>query len=1191
MPPTLPVQMRILLSHIQHSALASARHRLKVAIEKRQILVNKIQAVVEQLDAQIEAERKILDQSINSERQNLRSQNESISNRSKDKIERGQKLLQEAQAHLESNHVGAPEKVVTLGLAQTFGNASLIAGSLFGPPGYKNEAAPDLFSRLDEQLNRASEILGEIRKTKITAEIASPSGLGCFFLIVSLAASVYMAFVPNMYGARGGFGAFVFWLAIFYCGQALIRASHRWIGLRGRYNDMAYLADRVSADLNQLVAQAQAEFESRGAQLQRDYESRLRDLSSKHERRNAELDRELDDARREYHLLLSGCEKELSVQAVDAQTACEQFRAHTSYVGARWNDSAWQDWKPAQSPAFTASFGSITPNVEDLGAVYPNLDLNFPLPALIPFADGKCLLLKASGEAMAQAARCLQSVMLRLLATIPPGKVNFILIDPVGLGKNVAAMMKLTEYEESLIKSRAWTEPQHIEQRLAELTEHMETVIQKYLRTDYASIEDYNRDAKKVAEPYRALVVMDFPVNFTDTAAKRLISIAQNGPRCGVYTLIMMNTNKPTPHGFTLSELEQHSFVINHNGDSFVWQDPEFETCRLILDQPPDNILSNKIIERIGEQAREAMKVEVPFTELLADAGLGRERWWKSETARNLSVPLGPTGARKQQMLTFGEGLTHHGLIVGRPGSGKTNLMHVIITTLALAYSPHELQVYLVDFKKGVGFKPYADYKLPHAIAIAIESEREFGLSVLQGLDAEMQRRGELFRSVSVEDISEYRRKTGNKLSRLLLVADEFQEFFTHSDTIRTQSEILLDRLTRQGRAFGIHVLLGTQTLQGQNTMPKSVMNQIAVRIALQCSEEDSRIVLSHDNPAARLLSRPGEAIYNAANGLVEGNNLFQVALFTDEDRMLHLKAVAEMVGKNGNQPIIFEGNEPARPETARALNELLGQPTPAVKPKAADAWLGEPTAIRPPVRARLRRQGCSNLLVVSRDEAEGVGMIFSALFSLAAQHAPAHAQFHVVNLATADSEWFELPDQLPELLPHTVKVIGRKCLPDLLKCLSDEMNRRLRESIAEAPTVFLMIIGLQRARDLREDESDHGDDGAPARELFISLLREGPEMGVHTVAWCDSLANALRVIPRRQLREFGLRAATVMSMEDSQAFFDDGAAAKLDKPHRAIFYDDERPGVFDKFRPYGLPGPGWLQQAGARLRDRAQSQ
>src|SRR5436853_26487 len=79
------------------------------------------------------------------------------------------------------------------------------------------------------------------------------------------------------------------------------------------------------------------------------------------------------------------------------------------------------------------------------------------------------------------------------------------------------------------------TEPHHIEQRLGELTEYMETVIQQYLRTEYSTIHDYNEAAKEVAEPYRFVVVFDFPVNFTETAARRLVSIARNGARCGVY--------------------------------------------------------------------------------------------------------------------------------------------------------------------------------------------------------------------------------------------------------------------------------------------------------------------------------------------------------------------------------------------------------------------------------------------------------------------------------------------------------------------------------------------------------------------------------------------------------------------------------------------------------------------------------
>ena len=53
----------------------------------------------------------------------------------------------------------------------------------------------------------------------------------------------------------------------------------------------------------------------------------------------------------------------------------------------------------------------------------------------------------------------------------------------------------------------------------------MEVVIQKYLRNEYESIGAYNAEAE-VPEPYRFVVVANFPANFTETAARRLMSIA-----------------------------------------------------------------------------------------------------------------------------------------------------------------------------------------------------------------------------------------------------------------------------------------------------------------------------------------------------------------------------------------------------------------------------------------------------------------------------------------------------------------------------------------------------------------------------------------------------------------------------------------------------------------------------------------
>merc|ERR1711965_481923 len=108
--------------------------------------------------------------------------------------------------------------------------------------------------------------------------------------------------------------------------------------------------------------------------------------------------------------------------------------------------------------------------------------------------------------------------MTRLLATMPPSKLRFTILDPVGLGEAFAGLMHLADHDEKLINDRIWTETRHIEQRLLDITEHMETVIQKYLRNEFDSIIDYNEAAGEIAEPLRFLVVSDFPANFTDVA-------------------------------------------------------------------------------------------------------------------------------------------------------------------------------------------------------------------------------------------------------------------------------------------------------------------------------------------------------------------------------------------------------------------------------------------------------------------------------------------------------------------------------------------------------------------------------------------------------------------------------------------------------------------------------------------------
>ena len=820
----------------------------------------------------------------------------------------------------------------------------------------------------------------------------------------------------------------------------------------------------------------------------------------------------------------------------------------------------------------------------------PKEPIHTTVPAYLPFPSRCAVVLKAQNEGRQTAVAALQAMMLRFLTGLPPGKVRFTIVDPVGLGENFASFMHLADYDEKLVSARIWTEPPHIEQRLTDLTEHMENVIQKYLRNQYKSIEEYNRAAGEVAEPYRVLVVANFPANFTPDAARRLVSVMSSGPACGVCTLLSVDTRAALPRDFRLSDLEAAAFNLALEGGMFRPTDPEFAPFPMTVDRPPTPEAIAAVVRKVGQASREAARVEVPF-EFIAPPP---EKVWTGDAGKGFEVPIGRAGATRRQVFAIGRGTAQHALVAGKTGSGKSTLLHALITNLAMIYGPDEAELYLIDFKKGVEFKDYAENRLPHARVVAIESEREFGLSVLQRLDGILRERGDAFRMAGANDLAGYREYLRKKspgtavpalCPRILLVVDEFQEFFTEDDKLAQEAALLLDRLVRQGRAFGVHVLLGSQTLGGAYSLARSTIDQMAVRIALQCSEADAQLILSKDNTAARLLNRPGEAIYNDANGLVEGNDPFQVVWLSEEKREQVLAGLRDRANGSYPPPLVFEGNASADVTKNKPLARLVAG-GPAAGPPLA--WLGDPVAIKDPTAAVFRPQSASNLLLLGQHEDGALALVTSSLVSLAARLRPtAGRPITVLDGTPDDSEFADHLRRAADAIGLDGAVVERAELPAAVAELAAELDRRQSGESADRSPRFLLVHGLHRLRELRKPDDEFGfgrkgEKQATPGEHFATILRDGPPFGIHVIAWCDSLTNLHRTLDRQALKEFALRVLFQMSPADSSHLIDSPLASRLGRT-RALFVEEgsERP---EKFRPYGLAEAKWLREVGEQL-------
>jgi len=806
------------------------------------------------------------------------------------------------------------------------------------------------------------------------------------------------------------------------------------------------------------------------------------------------------------------------------------------------------------------------------------------LPVVLPRQVQAGVVIDAHPAQMHLASELVRTILWRALSAVKPGRLRLTLLDPIGHGQNFASLTALADHDPQLIGHRAWSATGQIAARLQELTQHIEDILQTCLRDRYATIEHYNREATAIEEPYRIVAAIGLPAGLNHEGYDALRALIEGGRRCGIFLILVRDLSQPWPAELPpLPETQLLRLIFDEAGE-LRHQDPELREYAIRpLDPPPQGVAA-ELAERIGQGALHAQRIEIPLRLCINPEEVDR-----GNSEKGLLIPVGRQGVGRTLDVDLGSGMRQHVLVAGKTGSGKSTLLHCLITAAALKYSPDQLHLYLLDFKKGVEFKIYAQTSLPHARVIGIESQREFGLSVLERLDEELQTRGEAFRGAGVQDLGDYRRRTGKTLPRILLVIDEFQELFVRDDRLAQECTMLLDRLVRQGRSFGLHVVLSSQSLAGTYSLPRATLGQMAIRIALQCSESDAAMILSDDNTAARLLSRPGEAIFNDAGGLIEGNEPFQVAWLESASHRAYLEEIAarhaEAMATLG-PAVVFEGNRPASWHPQLADSMLAAAATRAAGGIDGCGLIGEAVRIGPPSQLVLNDASGRNVLAVG-DPASIHAVLTSWIPTILIDGSRRSGRIPRLVLFTGQRE-NEVDHPLGSWLAEAgipAEVIRPRERPERMIELAGELAAGNApgnepgggERVAgERPLTLVIIHPLERFRDFRQDDSfgfslDASSEPSAAVALQ-TLLRDGPAAGMHTLVTCNGAETLSRWLPRSSHHDLELRLLGRLNATDSAQLMDSPEATNL-SPATMLLYDDAD-GRIEKFRMIAPPSP-----------------
>ena len=217
-----------------------------------------------------------------------------------------------------------------------------------------------------------------------------------------------------------------------------------------------------------------------------------------------------------------------------------------------WMSPSWFSWTPSLTHSHVL-LGMLRPQPNQAPGSNHNYAWDVRTPAFLPIRDAVRISHRRHDRDTALAL--VRSILLRALACTPPGKLRLSIFDPTGLGQSVSSLLELGEYDRDLIGGKVWSSTDDLRRLLGEHASHVELVIQKYLRAEYATLEEFNAAAGAIAEPYRLLVIIDAPSGFDQPAFAELHRVVENGPRCGVGTLLVTNESVESPHGVSLDSL------------------------------------------------------------------------------------------------------------------------------------------------------------------------------------------------------------------------------------------------------------------------------------------------------------------------------------------------------------------------------------------------------------------------------------------------------------------------------------------------------------------------------------------------------------------------------------------------------------------------------------------------------------
>jgi S-DNA-T family DNA segregation ATPase FtsK/SpoIIIE len=695
-------------------------------------------------------------------------------------------------------------------------------------------------------------------------------------------------------------------------------------------------------------------------------------------------------------------------------------------------------------------------------------------PVAVPLLDESHLQVSATPDGRARAEALLEGLLLRVMSHFRPGLVQLHVWD---VGRLTGAMPGL--YPLTRTGLLTVHDPGRLPQLLEELSDRIRRVHTRVLVDGHPSLRALAGSTGARSEPWIVAVLVGNRSALRDEDHRQLQRVARGGLACGVQLVLLdvpMTLNAPV-----------ETVHVGDDGAASTSMTGPHVSVRPAPPLSPTEVTA--ACHAISDEHERWRSRIGAFGDLLPP----RAEWGDMRSVAGLRAPVGFADGLPVEV-TLADG-SPHALIGGPSGSGKTNLLLTMISSMAARYGPDELEFYLLDFKEGVSFAQFAPGRrdrtwLPHArlVGVNINTDREFGLALLQFLADEMRRRAEAAKAHEVTKLEELRvADRDGRWPRIVAVIDEFQYLFSERDAVTKAATLLLEDVARRGRSQGIHLVLASQDVSGIEAFwgRPAIFEQFVLRIALP----RARRVLAELNDATLDLPR-WHAVLNHESGIKHGNEIVRIPDATGRGSVDEVqRALHEQYQAGRPEPRLFDGSRSPR------FTDLVAEPAPGADP-VPRALVGQCIDVAGSAAAvRLPAAPGRNIGVLASVAGEAVRVLGSAAGSLAGQFPPGAVDVVIAPLVAEAAEPATLLAKQFAAHGHEAEIVPLDRVRGRVDSLAAEVTARLG-GCSRRPAVVVLYAADAADTVLERDGT----------EALRRLLRFGPETGMHVLGWWRSV-------------------------------------------------------------------------------------